>query len=275
MDSPETFGPFRFLKKISILVVACYLISAVVFKIIGGGASEKSFPPAVELLAIQSEVLIGVWLLTGRLRFISWVGAVALFLVLSLTSLTTAIRGYSDCGCFGPIRINPYITTVFNLFALLLLFVGRPEMASIRLWWAILGSVGLALVGMTTSAFADGALGDQFLAYLKRDLVYLSPSYKDIGSHPQGAVAKIQFGIVNKSNYPIKVIGGRVSCNCAILNNLPLIVPANESLDVDIEMNFIGKNGVFTHTFYLFTDSNKNNQLNGIVTGRVSSLDIP
>ena len=147
--------------------MGCYLIFAVVFNIIGGGASEKSFHPAVELLAIQSEVFVGVWLLTGRLRFLGWVGAVALFLVLSLTSITTAISGYSDCGCFGPIRINPYITTVFNLFAFFLLFVDRPEMASMLLWWAILGSVGLALVGITTSAFADGTLGDQFLAYLK------------------------------------------------------------------------------------------------------------
>jgi hypothetical protein len=155
------------LKKISILFFGCYLIFAVVFNIIGGVASEKSFPPAVELLAIQSEVFVGVWPLTGRLRFLGLVGAVALFLVLILTSITTAISGYSDCVCFGTIRINPYIMTVFNLFALFLLFVDRPDMASMLLWWAILGSVGLALVGITTSAFADGTLGDQSLAYLK------------------------------------------------------------------------------------------------------------
>lgn len=108
----------NFWKRISVVIVAINLLSAVLLKSLGKGTNEISLSPAVEMLAMQAEVIVGAWLLIGRLRTISWFVASALFVVLTLVSASSALRGHSDCGCFGPVRVNPWITTCFNFTAI-------------------------------------------------------------------------------------------------------------------------------------------------------------
>ena len=81
-------------------------------------------------------VVIGAWLLIGRLRTISWLVASALFVVLTLVSASLAPSGHSDCGCFGPVRVNPWITTCFNFTAILFLLFERPVCTQFSLVWS-------------------------------------------------------------------------------------------------------------------------------------------
>jgi hypothetical protein len=55
-------------------------------------------------------VLLAVWLLSGWQRERAWLAAVATFLVFTGASLTLAVQGYSSCGCFGAISVNPYVS---------------------------------------------------------------------------------------------------------------------------------------------------------------------
>ena len=53
-----------FWKRISVVIVAINLLSAVLLKSLGKGTNEISLSPAVEMLAMQAEVIVGAWLLS-------------------------------------------------------------------------------------------------------------------------------------------------------------------------------------------------------------------
>ena len=68
---------------------------------------------------------------------------------------------------------------------------------------------------------------------------------------------------------------GLLNCvrwNGTLVNNLPIFVPANEMVEVEIEMKFHGGPGLFAHNDQLFTDLAKPPKLTGIVAGEIASL---
>ncbi len=261
-----------FWRRVSVVIVAIYLLSAVLLKSLGRGTNENSLSPAVQMLAMQAEVIVGAWLLIGRLRTISWLVASALFVVLTLVSASSALSGHSDCGCFGPVRVNPWITTGFNFTAILFLLFGRPVYTQFSLIWSTVVVGTLSIFSGLVAFLANGILGDKIMANLQGNLVYVSPSVADIGVHPPGTVKTIRNKIFNRSAKPFRVIGGSVSCNCTLVNHLPILVPANEIVEIEIEMKFHGEPGLFAHNYQLFTDLAKQPKLTGIVAGKIASL---
>ena len=68
---------------------------------------------------------------------------------------------------------------------------------------------------------------------------------------------------------------GLLNCVCwngILVNNLPIFVPANEMVEIEIEMKFHGEPGLFAHKDPLFTDLAKQPKLTGIVPGKIASL---
>lgn len=59
----------NFWRRVSVVIVAIYLLTAVLLKSLGKGTNEISLSPAVEMLAMQAEVIVGAWLLIGRYSF--------------------------------------------------------------------------------------------------------------------------------------------------------------------------------------------------------------
>lgn len=59
----------NFWRRVSVVIVAIYLLTAVLLKSLGKGTNENSLSPAVQMLAMQAEVIVGAWLLIGRYSF--------------------------------------------------------------------------------------------------------------------------------------------------------------------------------------------------------------
>lgn len=76
--------------------------------------------------AIEVECLLGLWLLSGlSLRRARW-AAVPVFLTLFAISLSKALAGEENCGCFGRVPIDPRWTAGLDLGAILALGTWRP-----------------------------------------------------------------------------------------------------------------------------------------------------
>jgi len=70
-----------------------------------------------QLIVIEVEALLGLWLLAGLYaRVLRWV-SLLFFAILSVTSLYLALIGESSCGCFGRIRLNPWLTFSVDVIA--------------------------------------------------------------------------------------------------------------------------------------------------------------
>lgn len=268
----ETNFKLVFLMRVGIWTVALYLIGAATLKVLGNGQEVKLFSPLLISFATLVELFVGVLLLTNFSKRLSWILGVSLFISLTLFSANTAISGVSDCGCFGPLKVNPWITTCFNVTAVLLLLLARLFSPSKGIISEIFFVIVVSIAGLGLASFASGAYADHVVAYLKGDLVYLAPSFTDIGLASPGEKRLLRIRVYNLTSQPVKVVGGSVACSCMVVNELPPLIPANGSVEVGIEIKINNQPGLFGYTFQLFTDYKKKPNLTGAVTGKISEL---
>ncbi len=234
------------LKHVGKCIVALYLIGAASLKVFGPGQEIKLFSPLVIFFATLVEFFVGALLLTNIAKNFSWILGISLFISLDLISANTAISGISDCGCFGPLNINPWVTTCFNTMAIFLLLLARPIFSPGGLLPKTFIVFGLSMAGLGFSFLASGANGDHIMAYLQNDLVYLAPSFVNLGVANPGEKKMLRFQVLNRSPQPVKVIGGNVVCNCMVVNNLPLLIPANGSVEIGINIEINNQEYAFT-----------------------------
>jgi hypothetical protein len=108
------------------------------------------------LVVVQVELLLAVWLFAGLWPAWAWRGALALFAVFGLVSLSKALAGEASCGCFGRLTVSPWITSTLNLAIVAALIwilpaPNHPTTISTRRFTACL-LVWLLLGGATVAA---------------------------------------------------------------------------------------------------------------------------
>jgi uncharacterized membrane protein YphA (DoxX/SURF4 family) len=113
--------------------VGALLVGAALMKAIypaDVAALWRSFdlPLALVVVVSQSELAFGCLLLSGWQPRLTRFGAIAMFAVFTTFSLYRALAGYECCGCFGPVKVNPWWTTLLDasiVTALIACPVGR------------------------------------------------------------------------------------------------------------------------------------------------------
>jgi hypothetical protein len=86
----------------------------------------------VMLTIVESELAIGLWLLSGLARVNARRAAMALFGLFALLSLYLAGSGAASCGCFGNLSISPWQAFGIDLTAILALWCWRPASGAER-----------------------------------------------------------------------------------------------------------------------------------------------
>ncbi|MCU0705922.1 MAG: DUF1573 domain-containing protein [Fimbriiglobus sp.] len=225
----------------------------------------------MQFLAVQVEIVLGAWLILGWLRVSAWLSACSLLAVLTSLSLLSVLRGQSDCGCFGSLKVHPGVTAALNLVTLGLLAVFRPKFRWAESRGSLIAVGLLATVAGGLAWTATGPLGDKLLAKIQGRTVALKSSVIDTGEESEGTVKRLAVTVVNTSSRDVRLIGGSVSCSCTTTQNLPATVPADGELTVEIELKFRGTPGQFEHRFEFFTDDKKQPKLSGVIAGRVAA----
>lgn len=256
-------------------VIGLWLLVAAGLKVLApsGAAASEAFSPALQLLAVQAEVLTGTWLLTGRCRVTAWLTAVALFAVLTAISLSSACAGRSDCGCFGRVQVNPWYTSGLNIVCLTLLLVARPSLLLTNWKQSSLVVTSLVVLTAAVAAAASRPAGEAWLARLRGDTIVMTPSVHDLGEGASGAVRRVQVTVTNQTDGDVRIIGGSVSCDCVTTDGLPLTIPPYGKAVVEVTVTFKGTPGRFSQKYTLFTDQARRPVLKGQIIGTVSQID--
>ncbi len=250
-------------------VIGGYFLAAAGLKFFTGGVGE-AYPPALQFLAMQIELVLGVWLILGWFRVSAWLLACLQLATLSALSITAVIRGQSDCGCFGSFQVHPGWTAALNLVALGLLVLFRPAVKWIENWGTLAAVGALASVAVASAVIANGSLGDKLLAKWQGRTVALRSSVLDAGEEPVGTVKRLTVTVTNASSKDVRIIGGSANCSCTTTQNLPVTVSADGTAEVEIELKFRGTPGQFDHKFEFFTDDKTQPKLHGVIVGRVA-----
>src|SRR5437764_8430171 len=74
--------------------------------------------PTVQMAAAEWEIVLGVWLLSGRYRIGAWLVSAATFLTFAGISCYLGMIGVASCGCFGAIKASPWYVLGVDLVAL-------------------------------------------------------------------------------------------------------------------------------------------------------------
>ncbi len=98
-----------------VLIAAAALKSIDLFN---GIVTQHLFWHLVEILL---EAAVGLWLVSGRTGRLAALVTVCLFTVFTGVSATRGVTGHTSCGCFGPVRVNPWLTTILDLTIVLIM----------------------------------------------------------------------------------------------------------------------------------------------------------
>jgi thiol-disulfide isomerase/thioredoxin len=77
------------------------------------------------IFQVECELALGIWLVSGLLKRLAWLGALGCFSLFCCVTLYKGLTGAASCGCFGTIHVSPWIT----LFA-----IDLPALASLGLF---------------------------------------------------------------------------------------------------------------------------------------------
>jgi hypothetical protein len=102
------------------------------------------------IMQVEFEIVLGLWLLSGLGKRLSWLTAVACFSVFSAVALYKGLLGEASCGCFGSVRVNPWYTFLFDVAAVAALVITGAEAPSVgpttNRRWRLAALAGVTLV---------------------------------------------------------------------------------------------------------------------------------
>ena len=84
------------------------------------------------VLVIEFEILLTGWLISGIAQRPARAFAIITFVVFAVASLKMALEGQSSCGCFGLLKVNPWITLLIDLATITLLMKWQPAAAAAK-----------------------------------------------------------------------------------------------------------------------------------------------
>ena len=255
------------------ILAALVLLVAAGFKIRGGSSVAEAadlFPPAVRLVALQVEIVVALWLLTGWGRLAAWLTAVLLFCGLALASAALGFVGQSDCGCFGSVPVSPWATFALDTVCLVLLLGTRPRGLGTQWRPAVVTSGGLGGLALIAVLAVGSPLGQGALARLRGEIVTIANPIEDAGEGTVGTVRAVPFRLINRSDQPVRILGGRAPCSCVATGGLPVTIPAHGTVTIEIVVTYTGSPGQFDRRFELLTDHSYQPIVRGQVTGVVS-----
>jgi hypothetical protein len=252
-------------------LVGLLLLLAAVLKLYGLNVAPfaqygKLLNTSVQFAAVEWEVVLGVWLLSGRRPLGAWLAAVLTFAAFAVVSGYLGVIGQASCGCFGAIQASPWVAFSVDVVALVLLAVARPDFKALAaqnrgaLRGALLADVGLVAVGL---AFCAGLIGlasvaygspDAALARLRGESLSIRPGIVDVGRGEVGQTLEATVEVVNRTDKPVRIYGGTSDCSCIATQDLPLTLAPGEARRLTVMVRLPGTPGFFNRKAWLLTD---------------------
>jgi len=114
--------PLRMYPAAGRLLCGAILLTAAMLKLNSlAVASHGHIAPLLEVIVVQCEFALGVWLLTGFASELAVRIAIAVFVAFSGVALSYAFEKRDTCGCFGDLRVSPWHTLAVDIVCVAML----------------------------------------------------------------------------------------------------------------------------------------------------------
>lgn len=221
--------------------------------------------PWLQFAAVEWEVALGLWLLSGWLPVAAWFATGATFLLFAGISGSLGWTGQADCGCFG-IKASPWYAFAVDVAALAALALARPRPNADQLgesWHRKLRPVaalalGVAVLFSAALVAATAMYGSVqgAVVRLQGKAVTAGSAYVDFGVGRPGQKLAASVEVTNWSDEPVRLIGGTSDCSCVLIDSLPIALAPGQAVVFPIRFRVpAADGGRFTRTAYLLTDN--------------------
>lgn len=262
-------------KRIVQLTLGGLLLGAAGLKLYGHSVSALPSvglfaAPSVQFTAILWELGLGVALIVGVGRSVLWFLSFGTFAVFAGISGYLGWQGVADCGCFGSLHVNPWVSFGIDVACLLILIVFRPDRCYKTLDFSSLYpvvvciAISILIVGLISPAEVLR------LAGMTQGDIRLSQAVYNIGQVEPNTEKLIQIEVENHSNRDTKLLGANLSCSCMSVDDFPMMVPAGRNLVVRMMVTFKNTEGTFSHEFHFTTDLYDYRKVSGVIVGTVN-----
>ncbi len=221
--------------------------------------------PWLQVLTIEVEVLLGLWLLSGvQLRW-ALITSLLLFSVFACLSFTLAWQGQTDCGCFGKLKVNPWWTFGLDLgltaiIACCLVKRNLHEAVNAEQTSFLYSSVHVTVIAIIilgsllvsiTIIYGDLRIA---IAKFRGESLIVVPGVVDLGEGISGEVRTFSIKLINLGNQTINIVGGTATCACVTTADLPIAIQGLQEDTIRISIKFSGTAGAFSHRYVLYRD---------------------
>jgi Protein of unknown function (DUF1573) len=241
--------------------------------------------PWVQFALVQAECLLGVWLLSGWYPRGAWAATMLTFAGFAAISAYQGRIGQASCGCFGALSVKPWYTFGLDLFVLAVLGFARPRQQTLmsgheppalpsfaRNAIPVVITTAVLLVALTTTATVRYGSPAAALAQLRGERLSVSPSVVDFGDAPGGETREAAIDLTNRTEHPLRVVGGTSDCACTVLQDLPVTVAPGETRSVTVRVRIPAASGQFTHPVHLLAGDEQLWTVGFHATGRSSGI---
>src|SRR5437773_4648445 len=78
------------------------------------GAAGFFSSPWIQILIVEWEIALGIWLVWGGNRAVAWLAATATFLAFAGVNFWHVWVGQASCSCFGAIHVDPWLALMLD-----------------------------------------------------------------------------------------------------------------------------------------------------------------
>jgi hypothetical protein len=225
--------------------------------------------PTVQIAAAEWEIVLGLWLLSGRFQVGAWLAALVTFIAFAGVSGYLGWIGVGSCGCFGAIHASPWWAFGVDIGVVLVVVLGRESFSMRRSGLnesrrdLIVGArYGVAtfmiLSGVTAVAVIAFGSAGAALARLRGERITVDRTFVDFGAGHPGQVLKAVVQVRNWSDRTVQIVGGTSDCSCVTTAALPIAIRPGESGTVPIRLRVKSSGpGTYTRAAQLLTDDDR------------------
>jgi hypothetical protein len=221
---------------------------------------------AAQVIIVNIELLLAVWLWSRVLPTLSWIVAILLFIAFACISGYQAWIGKASCGCFGKLSVHPWIALALDVLVLTLLAFAKPTRAEFHEDWQVCRA-NFARRALAAAIFTSVTLASLFniglwrfgsiesaIAEMRGEPVSVDPFLSDIGQCRQLEEKEFTIRIVNHLERPIRIVGRQPDCSRQLLTPLPIQVSARDSVELKFVEIVGGTPGIYSSDAVLFLD---------------------
>jgi hypothetical protein len=284
LSNPETAAAPRLFTTMVGRILGLLLLIAAGLKIYGFGVDPVArlgifSAPAFQFLVIVFEITLGVWLLSGKQSAGAWIAVIGTFGVFAAVSFYQGWVGQASCGCLGrKVSVNPWYMFAVDCAAVVATVAFRPDFKP--LWndrarigitaAAILGGYAVLLGVLALVSVVHFGSMDAAIAALRGERLSLDPAMVDMGQGVPGEERDASVELTNRTDKPIRLIGGTADCSCTVLGDLPVTIPSGESRSITVTMRLPKSAGIFNRKAHLKIDDDGFKSVGFRLTGRIT-----